>query len=117
MAPIPKIPAVCFRTAAGREPVRDWLRALPRSERQAIGSDIAYVQYCWPLGRPRVDHLRGDIWEIRSGLGDRMARVLFAFANDEMVLLHGFIKKTRKTPEEDLALAGRRWRAWRSAGP
>lgn len=116
MAHLPRLSAVFFRTDSLREPVRDWLRALARGERQVIGSDIAYVQYKWPLGKPRVDHIRGSIWEVRSRLGDRIARVLFAVSNDEMVLLHGFIKKTPKTPNTDITLAERRWKEWTNAG-
>jgi phage-related protein len=107
-----KLEAVFFRTASGREPVREWLRSLPRHERRTIGEDIAYVQYRWPLGKPHVDHLRGEIREIRSTLENRIARVLFAVWGEEIVLLHGFIKKTRATPSEEIELAQRRWREW-----
>ncbi|MBX5460581.1 MAG: type II toxin-antitoxin system RelE/ParE family toxin [Steroidobacteraceae bacterium] len=109
-----KLTAVLFRTASGREPVREWLRSLPPNERHAIGEDIAYVQYRWPIGRPHVDHLRDGIWEVRSRLENRIARVLFAVAGEEIVLLHGFIKKTRATPAEDLDLAARRWTEWKN---
>jgi len=61
----------------------------------AIGEDIAYVQYKWPIGKPRVDHLRGSVWEVRSKLGNRIARVLFAVEQSEMILLHAFVKKTQ----------------------
>ncbi len=115
MAQLPKLSAVFFRTGFAREPVRDWLRSLPRDERREIGSDIAYVQYKWPLGKPRVDHIRGKVWEIRSRLVERIARVLFVVSNDEMLLLHGFIKKTPNTPEADIALAERRWKEWKNA--
>ena len=51
------------------------------------------------------------LWEVRSTLpGNRIARVLFCIAEGRMVLLHGFVKKTQKTPDEDLALARRRMR-------
>lgn len=115
MAQLAKLSAVFFRTGSAREPVRDWLRSLPKSERQVIGSDIAYVQYKWPLGKPRVDHIRGSIWEIRSRMDGRIARVLFAVSNDEMVLLHAFNKKTRKTPASEIRLAERRWKEWNDA--
>lgn len=115
MATLPKLSAVFFRTGSGREPVRDWLRSLPKEERREIGSDIAYVQYKWPLGKPRIDHIRGYIWEVRSRLVGPIARVLFAVSNNEMVLLHGFIKKTPKTPGADIALAERRWKEWENA--
>jgi len=63
------------------------------------------VQYGWPLGLPLVRHVRGDIWEVRSNLGNRIARILFAVEGALMILLHGFIKKSRKLPEQDLKVA------------
>jgi len=110
-----KLHASFFLTATGAQPVRDWLLSLPKQDRKAIGTDIAYVQYKWPIGRPRVAHLVGDIWEVRSRLVNRIARVLFAVDGKEMVLLHGFIKKRQSTPLEDIALARARWREWVSA--
>ena len=99
---------VFFRTEAGNEPVRQWLKCLPKEDRKAIGEDILTVQYAWPVGKPLVDHLGDGIWEIRSRLGNRIARTLFIEADQEIVLLHGFIKKTQKTPKDDLVLAKKR---------
>jgi hypothetical protein len=65
-----KIPAIFYLSASGDEPVREWLKALSKADRQAIGEDIAYVQYKWPIGKPRVDHLRGLICEVRSKIGN-----------------------------------------------
>jgi len=102
----PKLNVKFFRQpASGSEPVRDWLRQLPENERKAIGEDIKAVQYGWPLGLPLVDHIEGDIWEVRTRLPNRIARVLFAFESDTMVLLHGFIKKDRATPKADKKIA------------
>jgi phage-related protein len=114
MRPLRKLTLVFFRTDAGAEPVREWLRALPRDERAALGEDLAYVQFNWPLGRPRVAHLRGDMWEVRSNLATRTARVLFAIENGKMVLLHGFIKKTSEIPQSELRIAAARWRQWKN---
>lgn len=94
-----------FRTDAGAEPVREWLRDLPAIDRKTIGEDIKTVQFGWPLGMPLVDHLGGDVWEARIRLGNRIARVLFVIEGQTMVLLHGFIKKQQKTPKPDLDLA------------
>lgn len=113
MDELPKLNAVFYRTEAGREPVREWLRCLSKGDRQIIGEDIAYVQYKWPVGKPHVDHLRGRVWEIRSTLSNRIARVLFGVWGEELVLLHGFIKKTRATPGEELELAAKRWKQWK----
>jgi len=94
-----------FRTDAGTEPVREWLKDLPAIDRKTIGEDIKTVQFGWPLGMPLVDHLGSDIWEVRIKLGNRIARVLFTVDEQTMVLLHGFIKKQQKTPGPELDLA------------
>ncbi len=99
-----------FQTVTGREPVREWLKSLPREERRIIGEDIKTVQFGWPLGMPLVRKLDKGLWEVRSRLPDRIARVIFTSSEGEMILLHGFIKKSRKTPKEDLALAKTRLR-------
>ena len=107
-----QLPAVFFRTEAGREPVRDWLKNLPKDERKTIGIDIMTVQFRWPLGMPLVRNVGSGIWEIRSQLRTRIARILFCVHEEEIVLLHGFIKKTRKTPSEDRVLALQRKNAY-----
>jgi phage-related protein len=107
-----KIPAIFYRSASGEESVREWLKALDKVDRQTIGEDIAYVQYKWPIGKPRVDHLRGSIWEVRSKIGNRIARVLFAVEQSEMILLHAFIKKTQQTNPADIELAMKRFKEW-----
>lgn len=94
-----------FKTDADSEPVRDWLKSLGASEKKVIGEDIKTVQFGWPLGMPLVGHVDGDIWEVRTKLDTRIARVLFAMDGSVMVLLHGFIKKQQKTPKPDLDLA------------
>ncbi len=97
-----------FSTGAGHEPVREWLQALPREECKAVGVDILKVQFAWPLGKPLVDHLGDGLWEIRSRLGNRIARTLFTVVDEEIVLLHSFIKKTQKIPSNELNLAKQR---------
>ena len=97
-----------FLTEAGTEPVRDWLRTLSATDRKLIGEDIKTVQFGWPLGMPLVDHLGGEMWEVRSRLDSRIARVLFVMEGHSMILLHGFIKKQQKTPKPELDLAKER---------
>lgn len=92
-----------FRTDAGAEPVREWLKELPAIDRRTIGEDIKTVQFGWPLGMPLVGHLGGDIWEVRIKLDNRIARVVLE--GQTMLLLHGFIKKQQATPKPDLDLA------------
>jgi len=99
---------VFFRTGTGNEPVREWLRELPKEDRKTIGADILTVQYAWPVGKPLVDSLGEGIWEVRSRLSNRIARTLFALIDEEIVVLHGFRKKTQQAPKQDLALAKKR---------
>lgn len=106
---IPEIPVRFYRTAAGREPVLEWLRSLDKEDRQVIGFDLMRVQFGWPIGMPLVRNLGDGLWEVRSDLrSDRIARLLFCFHERLLVVLHGFIKKTQKTSPNDLAIARRR---------
>ena len=104
----PTLAARFYSSDVGGEPVRDWLKALPVAERKIIGEDIKTVQFGWPLGMPLVSHLESGIWEVRTRLSTRIARVLFVLDRDVMVLLHGFIKKEQKTPKPELDLAKER---------
>ncbi len=103
------IPLVFWKSATGREPVRDWLNDLSRDEKRAIGRDIAKVQFGWPVGLPVCRPLGGGLWEVRSSLrSKREARVLFGFHDEVLVALHAFIKKTQKTPPGELVIARQR---------
>ena len=91
------------------EPVRKWLKALSREGRRIVGTDIATVEFGWPVSMPTCRPLssRRGLLEVRNSL-TRIARVLFCIHQGQMVLLHGFIKKTQQTPENDLNLAVKR---------
>jgi len=97
-----------YRSAAGNEPVREWLAELPREHKRMIGTEIKTVQIGWPIGMPIVRKLEKDLWEVRVNLSDTIARVLFTVSGNRMVLLHGFIKKCQKTPAVDLQTARQR---------
>lgn len=104
-----RIPAIFFRTEAGGEPVREWLKGLPPDDRRRIGYDIATVEFGWPVGMPVCRPLQAGICEVRTDLSqNRIARVLFYIDKlGRMVLLHAFIKKNPRTPAGDLDLARR----------
>jgi phage-related protein len=106
----PKRLAVYFyRSKAGSEVVRDWLRGLPVQDRQILGRNLRLVELGWPVGMPLCRPLGGGLWELRSGLpGNRIARVIFCAAKGRMILLHGFIKKTQKIPDAEMELAQKR---------
>ena len=90
--------------------MRDWLKALPGTERKRVGDEIRAVQFAWPVGMPLVRKLAADLWEVRVTLRNRIARVIFTVIDDEAILLHGFIKQSQKVPKEDLELADKRRR-------
>lgn len=102
-----KIAAVFFAYESGAEPVRDWLKSLPKPDQKKIGDDIRLVEFGWPVGMPVCRPLGKGLYEVRTKLKDRIARVLFAPEDGKMVLLHGFIKKTQTAPD-DIALARER---------
>lgn len=106
-----RLPAVFYRSSSGVEPVRVWLKGLSDEDRRVMGLDIATVEYGWPVGMPICRAITGrrGLWEVRSSLpGGRIARVLFCIHRGQLVLLHGFIKKSQQTPESDLDLAMKR---------
>jgi hypothetical protein len=96
-----RLPARFYRSDSGKEPVREWLKIL--------GEDVKDVEFSWPIGMPLVRSLGSALWQVRSSLPrGRIARVIFCVVEEQMVLLHAFIKKTQKTPKQDLDLALRR---------
>jgi len=108
-----QLPARFFEAHNGTVPVRDWLLSLSSEDRKIIGDDIRAAEFGWPVGMPLCRSIRGQkgLWEIRSNLDDgRIARLFFCARAGHMVLLHGFIKKTRETPEKEIAVAVRRMR-------
>ena len=106
---VKRLPATFYELPSGREPVREWLKSRSEEDRKIIGEDIKYVEFRWPVGMPLCRVLGNGLWEVCSQLTQgRISRVLFCTHDGRMVLLHAFIKKTRKTPDADLALALKR---------
>jgi phage-related protein len=92
-----RVPARFYQTDSGNEPVREWLKQLEVSDRKIIGADIKTVEYGWPIGMPTCRSMGKGLYEVRSSLpSEKIARVLFCIYEEEMILLHGFIKKTQK---------------------
>ncbi len=101
-----KLSARFYETGTGNKPVRDWILELPEADRYTVGKDIQKVEFGWPLGRPHCAPLGEGLWEVRSTLGsNRIARVIFCMGDGYMILLHAFIKKTQKAPQQDIELA------------
>ena len=110
------ITARFYTNARGKSPVLEWLRGLDDADKKAIGKDIARCEFEWPVGPPTVKPLKEGLFEIRTDLvGSRIARVFFGIGGGIMLLVHGIIKKTRKTPIQDIDLARKRLRAARGS--
>ena len=106
--PEPILEVRFFQTTSKNEPVREWLKALVKDDRRSIGEDIKTAQYGWTLGMPLVRKLEKNLWEVRTPIINGIARVIFTVIGNQMVLLHGFIKKSQKIPKPDLELARKR---------
>ena len=110
-----QVRAVFFRAREGTEPVREWLRSMPKEDRRQVGLDIKTVEYGWPIGMPTCRSLGEDLWEVRTKLPDREVRISFFLKGTHMILTHGFVKKERLAPLADLRLARDRKRQWEGA--
>ena len=104
----PVLRVVFYRTETGNEPVREWLKGLEREDRKAVGQDVKTAQYGWPLGMPLLRKLEPGVWEVCSHIAQGIARVIFTVDDGVMVLLHGLVKKSQRTPPGDLRTARQR---------
>lgn len=106
-----KLPAIFFKTENGKEPVRDCLQGFTRSDKQAIGEDIKRVEFGWPIGMPTCEAMGDGMFQTRTNLAtNRIARVFFCVEEGHMYVLHVIVKKTPRTPPDDLELARKRRR-------
>ena len=101
-------PIHLFKTESGKVPILEWLKDFNKEERKIIDRDIKYVQYTWPWKMPTVKSLGGGLMEIRSKLSNRQVRIFFVLNEGAIILLHGFVKKTQQTPNNELEIAKKR---------
>jgi phage-related protein len=105
-----------YRTAAGRRPVAEFVRALTDADAAAVAAAMKEVAL---EGLAAARHVRGEIYEVRAD-GDRVSyRILFATEGKRgqiLFALEAFRKKAQKTPPGTIALAERRLRDWRTRG-
>jgi phage-related protein len=102
-----------YATASGNQVVKDWLKSFNKEDRNILGEDLLTVQLGFPLGLPLCRALGSGLWEVRSTLTSKVeARMIFYFDSQAqaLVVLHGFIKKSAKTPKTEIDLALRRKR-------
>lgn len=99
-----------YQTEAGNVPVRDWLRTLPNAHKRALGEAIFALELEGPdLGMPFSRAMGKGLYELRVSCQDIIYRVFYGFVDGKVILLvHGVIKKSQKTPKKDLDLARKR---------
>jgi phage-related protein len=106
------LPARFFETeSSGRTPVREWLLELPPEDRKIVGYEIQVAEFGWPVGMPLCRSIKGPqgtVGNPSKPVWWRIARVFFCAHEGNMVLLHGFIKKSQKTPDHEMAVAIKR---------
>src|SRR5882724_7342691 len=113
--PLRPVPLVFWKSAAGGEPVREWLNELSREDKRTVGRDIAKVQFGWPVGMPLCRPLSAGLWEVRSSLpSKRGARGFIGFHAGLLVALHAISKRRRKAPADALAQARERLKELKS---
>ena len=105
--------AAFYKTEQGNQPCRDYLLSLTREDRKEVGADIFAVQKGFPMGLPLCRKMTDDLWEIRSNIEDGISRVFFTVDKNMMILLHGFTKKSQKTPQKEIETANSRLKDYR----
>lgn len=104
----PVLACAFYMSENDTEPVREWLKSLPKVVRHKVGTDVDAVQRRWPVGPPLVDGFGSGLYEVRTKFDGNIYRVMFCIMRSTMVLLHGFQKKTPRTQTQDIDLARKR---------
>ena len=103
-----------FTTDAGGKPVEEWIESLGPDARAEVFILVDLLErYGTSLREPFAKHLEGRLWELRARGSDGIYRVLyFHWFGHTFGLLHGFTKKTQKTPRAEIDTAKRRQATW-----
>ncbi|MBQ3826482.1 MAG: type II toxin-antitoxin system RelE/ParE family toxin [Spirochaetaceae bacterium] len=102
-----------FQTEQRNQPCRDFILTLSREDKKEVGAKIFEVQKGFPMGLPLVRKMDSDLWEIRVGITDGICRIFFTIAENMIILLHGFVKKSQKTLQNELETAQNRLRLFK----
>ena len=106
-----KITVKFYWSETGKEPVKEWLLELSKEDKKIVGVDVKTVEFGWPIGMPVCKPLGNGLYEVRSNLqSNKIARIIFCIEGPEMILLHSFIKKSQKTPQEELEISRKHYR-------
>lgn len=105
-----------YLTASGEVPVKKFIESLIESQQRKIARVLSHIEeHGIVTAIPHIKKVTGtSLWEIRS-LGQDNIRIFYASVfENSVVLLHGFIKKSQKTPTKELKIALNRLKDWSS---
>lgn len=106
-----KFKVVFFAENSGNQPVKEWLQELELDDQRKVGKSALMLQERWPMvSAPLVKSLGNGFFELRINLKNKIARVIFVVQDKDIILLNGFIKKTQKTPINEIEVAVNRLR-------
>ena len=96
-----------YETEDGRTPTREFLDSLePKMNVKMVGLMEILEERGYSLREPYSAPLEDGIFELRAVQGSNISRALFFFyVEGRIVITHGFIKKTQKTPRAQIELA------------
>ena len=86
-----------YRTASGREPVREWLKQIDPANRKRIGEDLYTLQLGWPVGMPLARKLESNLWEFRRHISIGIVRIMFTEQKEALILFAWFHQEIAKT--------------------
>ena len=94
---------IFYKREDGHSPTDDFLDNLSSKERAKVEKWIEQLEIYGPnLPRPFADTIRGKIRELRIRFGNQHYRLLYFFFGKMIVVTHGFVKRARAIPEEEL---------------
>ena len=95
-----------FKTKRGEIPARDFILSLPENVRFRFEAYLQLLSECGPrIRRQYGAYLRDKIYELRPDLGRLSPRILYFYKGKEIILTHGFLKKTDKVPDTEIKKA------------
>lgn len=105
---------IYYTTSSGENPTTSFIASLSASQKRKILRILTYIEgYGLVTVIPHIRKLTGTpLWEIRI-LGQDSIRILYtAIEKDIILVVHGFIKKSEKTPRRELQTAINRLNDW-----
>ena len=104
--------SIVFFESGGHSPVREFLETLDRKTQVRFAWSLEQLRVRNVLARkPLVDHVEGKLWELREESGTNIYRLLYVMGSRKrIIVLHGFQKKTQRTPRREIEIAEARLR-------